>query len=76
MVFQEHHITSLRENIPRTKAYLEKTVGTLIYLENLKEEKKNCAEFEPCSICCLRNDSGVIRKFNFRVSCITKLFFF
>lgn len=54
---------SLHGEIPSTEAELEKTIGTLIYLENLKREKENSSEMEPCPICCLSSDSGVSKTF-------------
>lgn len=53
---------SLRSEIPRTEIILEKKIGTLLYLENLKKEKENSTETEPCPICCLNGDSGVLGK--------------
>lgn len=50
---------SLLGEIPLTEGDLEKTIGTLIYLENLKKEKENSSEMEPCPICCLSSESGV-----------------
>jgi len=38
---------------------LDKKIGTLIFLENLKKEKENSTEIEPCPICRLINNSGV-----------------
>ncbi|XP_029341320.1 E3 ubiquitin-protein ligase SHPRH-like [Acyrthosiphon pisum] len=41
-----------------TTAYLEKKVGILLYLENLKKEKENSTEVDTCPICCLNGDTG------------------
>lgn len=53
---------SLRSEIPRTEVVLEKKIRTLLYLENLKKEKENSTETEPCPICCLNADCGVCGK--------------
>jgi len=53
---------SLNENIQITAAYLEKKIGTLLYLENLKKEKENSTEVDACPICCLNGDAGVCSK--------------
>lgn len=50
---------SLTTDIPVTHATLENKIGILLYLENLKKEKANSPEIEPCPICCLDSDSGV-----------------
>jgi len=50
---------SLTGDMPTTAAYLEKKVGTLLYLENLKKEKENSTEVDTCPICCLNGDAGV-----------------
>lgn len=51
---------SLRSEIPVTFATLEKKIGTLLYLENLKKEKENSNEIEPCPICCLNSESFTV----------------
>lgn len=49
---------SLTTEIPITFADLEKKIGTLIYLENLKKQKEeNSAEIEPCPICCHNSET-------------------
>lgn len=53
---------SLNTEIEITKVSLEKKVGTLHYLENLKKEKENSSELETCPICCLNSDCGVCKK--------------
>lgn len=50
---------SLKTELPCTKDNLEKKIRTLLYLENLKKEKGNSTELEPCPICCLTVDYGV-----------------
>jgi len=50
---------SLNSEIPVTEDILEKKIGTLLYLENLKKEKENSTEIEPCPICCLVSNCGV-----------------
>lgn len=50
---------SLTGDMPTTAAFLEKKVGTLLYLENLKKEKENSTEVDACPICCLNGDAGV-----------------
>jgi len=50
---------SLTGDMPTTTAILEKKVGTLLYLENLKKEKENSTEVDTCPICCLNGDAGV-----------------
>lgn len=50
---------TLNSEIPNTKVILENKIGTLLYLENLKKEKENSTEIEPCPICCLNSSSGV-----------------
>uniref|UniRef100_A0A2S2R190 E3 ubiquitin-protein ligase n=1 Tax=Sipha flava TaxID=143950 RepID=A0A2S2R190_9HEMI len=56
--YVDYNMISLRSEIPRTEIILEKKIGTLLYLENLKKEKENSTETEPCPICCLNGDSG------------------
>jgi len=56
--YVDYNIISIKTQIPITKAMLEKKIGTLIFLENLKKEKENSTEIEPCPICCLINNSG------------------
>lgn len=58
----DYNMISLRSEIPATEACLEKKIGTLLYLKNLKKEKQNSTELEPCPICCLTVDYGVCRK--------------
>ncbi|XP_050424544.1 E3 ubiquitin-protein ligase SHPRH [Adelges cooleyi] len=57
------HIFSLEVNIPVTQTALEKKIGTLIYLENLKTEKSNTTESELCPICCytIENEWAVLQ---------------
>lgn len=58
---------SLNSEIPITEAELEKKIGTLIYLQNLKKEKENSTEIDPCPICCFVSNCGVciiINSFN------------
>jgi len=50
---------SLHSDMPTTEAVLEKQIGTLFYLENLKKEKENSTEVDTCPICCLNGDAGV-----------------
>lgn len=53
----------LKSSIPLIGAELERKIGTLLYLENLKK-KVNTTETEPCPICTFNVDSGVSRKAN------------
>lgn len=53
---------SLTGDMPTTSAFLEKKVGTLLYLENLKKEKENSTEVDTCPICCLNGEAGVCWK--------------
>lgn len=55
----DYNMLSLTADIPITVAVLEKKIGTLLYLENLKKEKENSTEVDACPICCLNGDSGV-----------------
>lgn len=54
----------LTTSIPHTETNLENKISTLLYLENLKTEKINSTESEPCPICTFNVDTGVCRKRN------------
>ncbi|XP_008183763.1 E3 ubiquitin-protein ligase SHPRH isoform X2 [Acyrthosiphon pisum] len=56
--YVDYNLMSLTGDMPTTAAYLEKKVGTLLYLENLKKEKENSTEVDTCPICCLNGDAG------------------
>ncbi|XP_022181789.1 E3 ubiquitin-protein ligase SHPRH-like isoform X2 [Myzus persicae] len=56
--YVDYNLMSLTADMPTTQSFLEKQIGTLFYLENLKKEKENSTEVETCPICCLNGDAG------------------
>jgi len=50
---------SMKSDIPITVTILERDIGKLLYLENLKKEKVNSTEVDTCPICCLNGEAGV-----------------
>ncbi|XP_025199699.1 E3 ubiquitin-protein ligase SHPRH [Melanaphis sacchari] len=56
--YVDFNMMALTADIPVTVSVLEKKIGTLLYLENLKKEKENSTEVDTCPICCLNGDAG------------------
>jgi len=52
---------SMKSDIPITMTVLERDIGKLLYLENLKKEKENSTEIDTCPICCLNGEAGVCK---------------
>lgn len=59
----DYHILTLNSEISVFGSDLDKKMGTLLYLENIKKE--NSSEMEPCPICCFNSDSGVSKNLIF-----------
>jgi len=51
----------MQSDIPITVTVLERDIGKLLYLENLKREKENSTEIDTCPICCLNGETGVCK---------------
>ncbi|KAE9531943.1 hypothetical protein AGLY_010145 [Aphis glycines] len=56
--YVDFNVMSMKSDIPITMTVLERDIGKLLYLENLKKEKENSTEIDTCPICCLNGEAG------------------